>query len=675
MRDRSEAYPRALGLLALVIALLLALLLASSPAGAASAKLSAQPLSADFLKYQAEQRQRQALGLDGVPWSRLGLIPAPMDPPKAHGGALLEAETTYPASFDLRAAGKVSPVKDQDPYGACWTFATFASAESCLLPGELRDFSEDNMVLNSGFDANNDPYDYGGTYYKATAYLVRWSGPVDESDDAYGDSYTPPGLSAKKHVQEVLYVAGGASGSDTARIKAALTTYGAVATAMRWEAAYYKSSTASFYYNGSAVYNHAVTIVGWDDNYPAANFNSAPAGNGAWLVKNSWGTSWGQAGYFWVSYYDKYLGTDEVFNAVYNGVSAPSDYSTVYYYDTLGEVSLVGYRDPTAWGANVFKATSSAPITAVGFFTHEPGTTYTVYAGGSLGTLQAKGSGSFSTAGYHTVKFSSPLAVTSGSSFAVAMRLTVPGAEYPIAYERAAANYSSKATAAPGQSYLSRDGGDWGDLTEFDPTANVCLKAYSLGSAPPPGDDSEAPETSARGYDALWHKQPVRVSFSAVDRGDPASGVAYTEYSVNGGSWTKGTSVLVSTNGGSTISYRSADNAGNIEVARNCVVKVDTVGPVCTAKSASVKRGAVAKVYFKVADNVSPEIKFTAKIKTSSGTVKKSISSGTWVEANSWWRWTFSQSLAKGKYQICVYGTDRAGNAQRTIGKATLTVK
>ena len=153
MRDRSEAYPRALGLLALVLALLLALLLASSPAGAASAKLSAQPLSADFLKYQAEQRQRQALGLDRVPWSRLGLIPAPMDPPKAHGGALLEAETTYPASFDLRAAGKVSPVKDQDPYGACWTFATFASAESCLLPGELRDFSEDNMVLNCGFDA------------------------------------------------------------------------------------------------------------------------------------------------------------------------------------------------------------------------------------------------------------------------------------------------------------------------------------------------------------------------------------------------------------------------------------------------------------------------------------------------------------------------------------------
>ena len=75
-----------------------------------------------------------------------------------------------------------------------------------------------------------------------------------------------------------------------------------------------------------------------------------------------------------------------------------------------------------------------------------------------------------------------------------------------------------------------------------------------------------------------------------------------------------------------------------------------------------MKRGAVAKVYFKVADNVSPEIQFTAKIKTS-------LRHGEEVDlvrhvggGQHWWRWTFSQSLAKGKYQICVYGTDRAGN-------------
>lgn len=675
MRDRSEAYPRALGLLALILALLLTLLLAPPLAGAASAKLSAQPLSADFLQYQAGQRQRQALGLDRVPWTRLGLIPAPMDPPKAHDGVSLEAEAAYPASFDLRTAGKVSPVKDQDPYGTCWTFATFASAESCLLPGELRDFSEDNLALNSGFDVGGDPYDHGGNYYMATATLIRWSGPVDESDDAYGDSYTPSGLSPRKHVQEVLYVPGGTSGSDTASIKQALTTYGAVATSMYWDTAYYKSSTAAFYYNGAATYNHAVTIVGWDDDYPSANFNAAPAGNGAWLVKNSWSTSWGQAGYFWVSYYDKYLGTDEVFNAVYNGVSAPTNYANVYYYDPLGQVGTVGYGSPTAWGANVFTATSSSPITAVGFFTHQPGTTYTVYAGASLATLQAKGSGSFSTAGYHTVSLSSPLAVTSGSSFAVAVRITSPGLNWPIAYEAVVADFSSKATAAPGQSFISPDGSDWGDLTSWKSSANVCIKAYSGSSGPGPGDDSEAPETSASGYDALWHRQPVRVSFSAVDRGDPPSGVAYTEYSVNGGSWTKGASVLVSTNGTSTISYRSADNAGNVESEHSCVVRVDTIGPDVTAKSASAKRGTLAKVNFAVADNVSPTIRFTAKIETRSGAVKKSISSNGWVEANHWWRWTFSCSLPRGSYKIRVTALDRAGNKQRSIGTGTFTVK
>jgi C1A family cysteine protease len=673
MGDRLRAHPQTLGLLALVLALLLLCLLAPPLAGAAGARLSAQPLSADFLEYQAEQRDRQALGLDKVSWGPTGMIPAPMDPPKGHSGALREA--SFPTSFDLRSVGKVSPVKDQDPYGTCWTFATFASAESNLLPGELRDFSEDNLALNAGFDVGGDPYDHGGNYYMATATLIRWTGPVDETDDAYGDSYTPPGLSPRKHLQEVLYVPGGTSGADTASIKGALTTYGAVATSMYSDAAYYNSSTASFYYYGNTTYNHAVTIVGWDDAYSSANFNTAPPGNGAWLVKNSWGTSWGQAGFFWVSYYDKYLGTDEVFNAVYNGMSSPSNYGSVYSYDPLGQVGTVGYNSPTAWGANVFTATSSSPITAVGFFTHQPGTTYTVYAGASLGTLQARGSGSFATAGYHTVQLSSPLAVTSGSSFAVAVRITSPGLNWPIAYEAVVANFSSSATASPGQSFISPDGSDWGDLTAWKSSANVCLKAYSAGSAPPPGDDNEAPETSASGYDSLWHKKPVRVNFSATDMGSSPSGVAYTEYCVNGGSWTRGASVLVSTNGESTISYRSADNAGNLEVEQSCVVKVDRVGPVCVAKSASVKRGAVAKVKFAVTDNVSPEVRFTAKITTSSGTVKKSISSSGWVEADNWWLWTFSCSLAKGKYQIRIYATDRAGNAQRTVGTGTLTVK
>ena len=51
-----------------------------------------------------------------------------------------------PAAYDLRAAGKLSPVRDQGRYGTCWAFASLASLESSLLPGAANDFSENNMA-------------------------------------------------------------------------------------------------------------------------------------------------------------------------------------------------------------------------------------------------------------------------------------------------------------------------------------------------------------------------------------------------------------------------------------------------------------------------------------------------------------------------------------------------
>jgi C1A family cysteine protease len=426
-------------------------------------------------------------------------VPTPVDPPASGSGRLSSARRAYASSFSLGDVGKLSPVKNQGDWGACWTFATLASLESCLLPGELRDFSEDNIVLNSGFDTGSTPsekYDHGGNFYMSTAYLIRWGGPVDESEDPYGDSYSPSGLTPKKHVQEVLYVPGG----DPANIKYALTTWGAVATSIEWEDWYFNDATDSFFDWGSGSINHAVTIVGWDDTYPATNFGKAAPGPGAWLVKNSWGEGWGQSGYFWVSYYDRFCASSDVYNAVYRGVEPTTTYDTVYSYDPLGECDFVGYNSDTAWGANVFTAAQSQSIAAVGFFTNVPNATYTVYAGGSLSALQAQGSGTESLPGFHTVTLSSPLSVTAGGSFAVAVQVTQPGQSYPIAVEDAVPGFSSGATASAGQSFVSRDGQTWDELTgAYDPTANVCLKAYAAAStSPAPVADTVGPVCAAK---------------------------------------------------------------------------------------------------------------------------------------------------------------------------------
>ena len=480
-------WPRIVAPLLLAAALIM-VSLAAPPAWAVGPQLEAAPLSADFVRYQADLKVSRSLGWDRIPGSQPGLVPAPMDPP-AFGGARLDAARgVYPASYDLRTDDKVSPVKNQGNWGTCWTFATLASLESCLLPGEPRDFSEDNVALNAGFDTGSTPaqkYDHGGNYSMSTAYLIRWGGPVDESEDAYGDSFTPPGLAADKHVQEVLYVPGGATATDTANVKYALTTYGAVATSIDWESMYYSAGSAGFYDHGTGSTNHAVTIVGWDDDFAASNFTPAAPGPGAWLVKNSWGTGWGRSGYFWASYYDRHCARDNVFNAVFEGAQATSTYSDVYSYDPLGQTGSVGFGS-TTWGANVFTARRSESVVAAGFFTPVPDTSYTVYAGSSLGSLQAMGSGSIGMPGYHTVAFSSPMEVTGGGTYVVAVSLTAPGDDYPIAVEHAVPGYSSTATASPGQSFVSSSGSSWIDTTLWDSTANVCLKAYTTSATPAP---------------------------------------------------------------------------------------------------------------------------------------------------------------------------------------------
>jgi C1A family cysteine protease len=480
--------PRIVAPLVLAAALI-TVSLAAPRAWAAGPRLEAAPFSAEFLRYQADLKVSRSLGWDRLPGFRLGLVPTPMDPPASGDARLDAARGVYPASYDLRTADKVSPVKDQRQWGTCWTFATLASLESCLLPGELRDLSEDNLALNAGFDTGSTPaqkYDHGGNYSMSTAYLIRWDGPVDESEDAYGDSTTPPGLAANEHVQEVLYVPGGTSATDTANIKYALTTYGAVATSIDWQSAYYSTGTAGFYDDGDGPTNHAVTIVGWDDGYAVSNFTSAPPGPGAWLVKNSWGTGWGRSGYFWASYYDQHCARSDVFNAVFEGAQATNTYSDVYSYDPLGQTGSVGVGSTTTWGANVFTARRSGSVAAAGFFTPVPDTSYTVYAGASLGSLQARGSGSISMPGYHTVAFSSPMAVSGGDTYVVAMSLTAPGDKRPIAVECAVPGYSSTAAASPGQSFISGSGSSWIDITTWDSTANVCLKAYTTSATPTP---------------------------------------------------------------------------------------------------------------------------------------------------------------------------------------------
>ena len=303
------------------------------------------------------------------------------------------------------------------------------------------------------------------------------------------------GLPAIEHVQNVLFLPDRTGPTDNDAIKAAVQTYGAVYTAMYADygmadnssSAYYDKTTHAYYYDGSAAADHAVDIVGWDDSYSRTNFATDPGMDGAFIVRNSWGTGHGELGYYYISYEDALIGTTM---AVFTGEPA-SDYAQNLGYDKLGFTGTVGYGDDTAWMAAGFSVRGDSSLEAASFYAQSPGTTYDVYVGSNLNdpdVWTAACSGTIDAAGYHTVAFNQGWPAKAGVKFYVIVHLTTPTTTAPIPLEEAWPGYSSKATTAAGQSYISADGtaGSWTDIgvASGSRRADVCLKVFAGPATP-----------------------------------------------------------------------------------------------------------------------------------------------------------------------------------------------
>ena len=334
----------------------------------------------------------------------------------------------------------------------------------------------------------------------ATAYQTRWgntdnmaSGLLLESDDPYtGAAATTLGvLPPRYHVQEVLALPPRASATDNDTFKLAIQSYGAVDVAIYADSGMASSSrssawnqsTSSLYYTGSSYPNHEVALVGWDDGYAASKFSTPPPGNGAFIVRNSWGSAWGIGGYFYISYYDARLSGGHVFRKP----ESATNYSQAYLYDPFGQTSSTGYGSATGWGANVFTASASESLRAVAINTATVNSSYEIYVytgvtsspatgvleGGSVNTT-----GSTPYAGYHTIPLTRPVALLAGQKFAVVVKFTTPGYNYPIPLESPFSGYEN-ATASAGQSYMSANGTTWTDVTSGYPNSNVDIRAYT----------------------------------------------------------------------------------------------------------------------------------------------------------------------------------------------------
>ncbi len=392
-----------------------------------------------------------------------------------------------PSSFDLRDEGRLTPVKDQDPWNTCWAFADIAALESKLMPAAPEpDFSEDNVVRRTGYFARmSQRYDWGGWNFMAVAYFARWAGPVDESADPYDHRAGANGTRA--HVQGVVMIPGRTGPTDNELIKSLISKNGALSVGMYMDLSFYDEANAAYYSPQRQDENHGVDIVGWDDSFPASAFQgleNPPPADGAFLVRNSWGTGFGDGGYFWVSYYDGSFALDRGTGTwggctSYSDVEDVANYSRVYQHDKLGVNSHWGYRSSRVWGANQFTAATTQKIAAASFYALSSSTQYEVWAGRSFASLSRRATGTAELPGYVTVAFDRKLPVNGGRHFVIAVKLTSPGETFPLATERRSSIWSPGAWARPGQSFMSRDGSTWTDVARVRANVNVCLKAFA----------------------------------------------------------------------------------------------------------------------------------------------------------------------------------------------------
>lgn len=396
----------------------------------------------------------------------------------------LDSESrAVPYAYNYENVGRISEVRNQGDLGTCWAFASLTALETTLMPEELLDFSVDHMTLNNSFSLSQDD---GGDYTMSMAYLLAWQGPVLEKDDPYGDGITDDQLQAVKHVQEIQII----ESKDFETIKKMIFKYGgvqssfyaSVLTDRTGSSQYYNDETYSYCYIGSEKPNHDIVIIGWDDNYPKENFNLELEGNGAFICRNSWGSSFGNDGNFYISYYDSNIA---VRNTVYTKVEEPDNYDNIYQTDLCGYVGQLGYLEESAYFANAYTAEGNETIEAVGFYTTGIDTEYSIYICEDFqdSTSLSKRSdpimkGKFTNSGYYTIKLDQPVDVSAGQKYAVIVRVTTPNSQRPIAVEFANDRQTADVDLNDGEGYVSYKGISW-DRTEEGNKCNVCLKVYT----------------------------------------------------------------------------------------------------------------------------------------------------------------------------------------------------
>ena len=235
----------------------------------------------------------------------------------------INLKKNLPSNYSSVKNGYVTSIKNQKSHNTCWAFSAMTNMESALLKKGYGTYDLSEEHLDIWATSNNNKgwlrgLNDGSIPETSIGYLASWQGAKLETDIPFDYAKGK----ARSEVVNLGNVEYGVTDivilpNDINTIKTAVMDYGSVSASFAANYIFENDNSTAYYAymnfeSTSSIEGHAISIVGWDDNYSYKNFSSShqPKNNGAWLCKNSWGNYNSLDGYFWISYEDKYLFND-----------------------------------------------------------------------------------------------------------------------------------------------------------------------------------------------------------------------------------------------------------------------------------------------------------------------------------------------------------------------------